>query len=485
MDVNADGNATAGDGGGLYYRVVYEYDDDGDDAMAYSDVIQLGDVTTDPTDIGLQAPAAPASGDTIRVNNLGVNVEAQWQAGMDTDTSGTIEADEWMDLDGETGLELTLTDDHAGYSVRAMLTHKGDEDNPSYVTWVDYTTPVAATVAALPTSPNNTPVRNEATYWIEVNLNSDDDEGTGTGNVASLFFDSDGDDLTYSLVGTSVDDAPGGGIQDGNMVYRSGDDDQILTLNSMTGAITYYTNNGMSHDDDATDTDGDGDGNWLTVTVEASDGKPDATDTTDDDVTVNVRVNVAPTGIGLGAAGPDIEDDATATPTVSTISFDETDDYDGTDSVVLDVKDLNLNTHSYGTHTVTVDDDRFELERVTGTDMSQWTLTVKDGAEFDYEDTDNPSGVITLKVTAMDGGGKKTEGYISVQLNDVTGDADPQASGPGAGNGEVMTTGGGAGGDDGGAGNAPGDGGIWVESDFMEVDLFESYMLIIDDIDIA
>ena len=81
----------------------------------------------------------------MRVNSGTVNVEVQWQMRTDTDDddSGSIEADEWMDLAGETGLELTLTDDHAGHSVRAKLTHKGDEDNPSYVTWVDYTTPVA------------------------------------------------------------------------------------------------------------------------------------------------------------------------------------------------------------------------------------------------------------------------------------------------------------------------------------------------------
>ena len=145
-----------------------------------------------------------------------------------------------------------------------------------------------------------------------------------------------------------------------------------------------------------------------------------------------------------------------------------------------------------------VNDDRFELERTAGDDMSLWTLTIKDDAEFDYEHDDNPMGVITLKVTATDGGGKSKVGYISVTLTDVDdGDAtngtgnedvtDPQyepPSGSGAGNGGVMTTGGDAGDNDGG-GNAPGDGGIWVESDFMEVDLFESYMLIIDDIDIA
>jgi len=513
VDANGDGTTTGGDGGGLYYRVVYEFEDeDGEDGVGYSDVIRLGDVSTDPADIGLIAPTTPASGDTLRVNNLEATVDVQWQAGMDTDESGTIEADEWMDLAGETGMTLTLTDDHAGYSVRALLTHKGDEDNPSHVTWVDYTTPVA-TVAALSTSPNNPADRTQATYWIEVNLHSDNDDGTGTGDVSGFFFDSDGDDLTYSLVGDSVDDNPAGGIQDGNTVFRSGNDDQILTLNKNTGAITYYTNNGMSHDNDAADTDADGAGNWFTVTVQASDGKPDPDETatgiadTSDDLTVNVRVNVAPSAINVG--GSAIEDDADETPTASGITFAETAEYDGTDTAAIDVQDLNLNTHSYGTHTVTVmrkdkdgkfvADDRFELERTDGDDMSLWTLSIKDDAEFDYEHADNPMGVITLKVTATDGGGKSTVGYISVTLTDVddgddsngTGNedlTDPQYEAPdssGAGNGGIMTTGGGAGGDDDGAGNASGDGGIWVESDFMEVDIFESYMLIIDDIDVA
>ena len=188
VDANGDGTTTGGDGGGLYYRVVYVYEgedgdvnDPADDMMAYSEVIQLGSVATDPADITLIVPAAPttlASGDTVRVNNLTANVEVQWQAGMDTDTSGNIEADEWMDLAGETGLELTLTDDHAGHSVRALLTHKGDEDNPSYVTWVDYS--AVAAVDALPVVPNKTPTRTQETYWLEVNLNSDDDEGTAT-----------------------------------------------------------------------------------------------------------------------------------------------------------------------------------------------------------------------------------------------------------------------------------------------------------------
>ena len=322
----------------------------------------------------------------MRVNNLEANVEVQWQVGEDTDASGSVDADEWMDLDGQTGLTLTLTSDHAGKMVRARLTHKGDEDNPSHVTWVDYS--ASATVTAPPAATNNAPARTQATYEIRENpdMGDDDTEGTATGNVASLFFDADGDDLTYTLVG----DPATTNVQPGNMVYRSDNDDQILTLNSKTGAITYYTNNATSHDDDTTDTDGDGGGNIFSVTVNANDGMADTTD----DLTVNVRVNVAPTAINLN--GTAIQSDAMMAGTDTTWSFAETEDFDattaGVSAITLDVQDLNLNTDDFGSHTLTVDDDRFEVERVTGTDMSMWTLNIKDGAKFDYEDEDNPDG---------------------------------------------------------------------------------------------
>ena len=131
--------------------------------------------------------------------------------------------------------------------------------------------------------------------------------GTATGNVASLFFDADSDTLTYSLVGPGVDDAPGGGVQDGLMVYRSMGDDQILTVNEDTGAVTYYTNNATSHgfiEDGSAQADpaADGAGNKFVVSVQSSDGKPDATDDTTDDVAIHVRVNVAPTDIFINSA---------------------------------------------------------------------------------------------------------------------------------------------------------------------------------------
>ena len=533
LDVNENADGTDGDGGGLYYRVVFVYqDEDDEDVEEPGDMIQLGSIAADPTTGAtgmVGGTTAASSGDAIRVDTGTNTVEVQWQMGTGDPGADNVlqeaEVEKWTDIAGETDeRSLTLTDAQAGNLVRAKVTYKelNDDDDPSHVNWVEYSTVV--TVAPLPTSPNSTPDRTQETYWIEVDLNSDDDEGTGTGNVSGFFFDSDGDSLTYSLVGTAVDDGANG-IQPGNTVFRASQDDAaetgnagqiILTLDEDTGDITFYTNRALSHDNDV-DADADSGGNWFTVTVQASDGKPDPVDTVPDldplndsddtdDLTINVRVNVAPTAINLG--GTAIEDDATATATVSGISLAETDDFDattagGTTSVAIDVQDLNDGSgddaHSYGTHTVTVDDKRFEVvsEVASGgtedNDASTWVLRVKDGAEFDFEDDDDEDAddatdgkQIVLKITATDGGDKKTEGYVTVTITDVETD-DPQDNQPAsrnAGNGGVMTTGGDAGDNDGG-GNAPGDGGIWVESDFTEVDLFESYMLIIDDIDIA
>ena len=285
------------------------------------------------------------------------------------------------------------------------------------------------------------------------------------------------------------------------MVYRSANDDQILTINSDSGNITYYTNNDTSHDNDATDDDGDGDGNMFTVMVQATDDAMPAA-TSGDDLTVNVRVNVAPTAINLGGNALQSDAEMTATPS-GAAAFDETDDFDGNVSVTLDVQDLNLNTDLFGTHDLAVDDSRFEVARVDGDDMSMWTLSVKEGAEFDYEHEDNPMGVVTVKVTATDKGGKKTEGYISFQLDDVGTNAD---NGEGNENTEdpqyvaPATTGAGSGGiamgssavdNDDGQGNAPGDGGAFIDVDDVHVlnieadDLLDSYVLAIDDIDVA
>ena len=487
VDANGDGTTIEGDGGGLYYRVVYVYEDeDGDDVEEASDVIQLGSVATDPTAAatGLIAPTAPASGETVRVDTGTDTVEVQWQV----ETMPEV----WMDLAGETGKELSLTDDQAGMSVRAKVTYMGDDDNPDHVTWVEYS--AEADVAALTTAANNAPARTQAAYEIRVNLNSDDDEGTGTGSVAGRFFDADGDDLTYTLVGDQADDGAGG-VQPGGTVYRSEEEDQILTINSDTGNITYYTSNGTTHDDDTTnDPDGDGAGNIFTVMVQATDDAMPAA-TSGDDLTVNVRVNVAPTAIHLN--GNALQSDAEMPATVSEQSFDETAEHAGGNLVTLDVQDLNLNTDLFGTHDLAVDDSRFEVARVDGTDMSMWTLSVKEDAEFDFEHEDNPMGVVTVKVTATDKGGKKTEGYISFQINDVGGDnddsVDPQYEAP-------ATTGAGSGGiamgsstadDDDGQGNAPGDGGAFIDVDDVHVlnietdDLLDSYVLAIDDIDVA
>ena len=470
LDVDADADGTEGDGGGLHYRVAYVYqDEDDDDVETYSDVIQLGSVATDPTGgdpTGLIAPAAPASGETVRVDTGTDTVEVQWQM------QNAMEV--WMDIADETGLELSLTDDQAGRMVRAKVTYMGDDDNTDHVTWVEYS--AVANVAALTTAANNAPERTQEEYEIRVNLNSDDDEGTGTGSVAGRFFDADGDDLTYTLVGE-----PGSGVQPGSTVYRSADDDQILTINSDSGNITYYTNNGTTHDGEATD----GGGNIFTVTVQATDdGTPMMT--TEENLTVNVRVNVAPTSMQLGNQA--LQEDATmAIPDIS--AGGQTENVETTAAVslgILDVMDLNDHSDMFGTHTITLDDDRFEAVADTDGNGSTWTIWIKEGAEFDYEEEGVEMGVLKVKVTATDGGGKKVEAYFSITItNDTTDDATSSVGSGGIAMGSNTVD------DDDAPGTPPGDGGAFIDIDDVHVlnietdDLLDSFVLAIDDIDVA
>ena len=110
------------------------------------------------------------------------------------------------------------------------------------------------------------------------------------------------------------------------------------------------------------------------------------------------------------------------------------------------------------------------------------------------EDEANPMGVVTVKVTATDKGGKKTEGYITFQLTDVGGDNeatdDPQYEEPATGSvgsGGIMKAGANA--DDDAPGTPPGDGGLFIDDahvlDIETDDLLDSFVLAIDDIDIA
>ena len=223
---------------------------------------------------------------------------------MDT----VVDANEWVDIAGETGVSLTITNDYVGSQLRAKVTYT-HEDNPAtttvnengWIRWVETTAPLVG-----PADPANVlPSRTQATEEIRVNITQTTDamgvktsvDGSGSGSAA-LFFDSDGDDLTYTLVnnaGSSPADFVAPQLMPGNTVYVSGDLDatatgdqtQTLAIDSDTGAITYYTNSVTTHDADPTD----GAGNTMVFDVNANDGTGD----TATDVTVTVRINVSPT----------------------------------------------------------------------------------------------------------------------------------------------------------------------------------------------
>ena len=471
LSVDADGDGTTGDGGGSYYRVSYTYQDaDGNDVTVTSDEIQLGNVTAsagngDPDSgnnalLGGTGATTPAAvGTNLRADTQGNPATVQWQMWVDANRDNTRDANEWMDIEGDSDGTLTVSNDHVGSALRAKVTYT-HENNPatpavdesSWVRWVEYTVEQQGPAAAT----NAVPSRTQATHEIRVNITQTTDSMGVTTNhdgsasddsVSGLFHDSDGDTLTYNLLGTT----PATNLQSGNRVYREvfdRDSDpttdegyQVLAIDSETGEITYYTSNAVQHGSNTTD----GAGNTLVVNVNANDGRADSAN----DLTVTVRVNVSPTAIWAGAAAPaSLADtdalgmavDAMGKPTDATdlssvISIDETAGVTKAQAAALapinvNVQDLNSSSDDFGTHKISVSDSRFEVvptgggRRDTDSDGSTWELRVKEGAKFDYEAKANPMGVVTVKVTAtdMDGDkdGHKVVGYFTIQINDVT-----------------------------------------------------------------
>ena len=463
LAVDEDSDGTSGDGGGLYYRVVYTYNDEnGRPVEVESEVVdQLGNVTVstgngDPTAGNATLGNATAVDGTIRADTEGNPADVQWQMWVDANRNGTVQDNEWVDIAGETGVSLTITNEYVGSQLRAKVTYKHEDnsateaDESTWIRWVETTAPLAG-----PADPANVlPTRTQATEEIRVNITQTMDamgaktsvDGTGSGTVADedepLFFDSDGDTLTYNLASTA-----GLTFQAGNTVYVSGDLDatatgdqtQTLAIDADTGAITYYTNSVTTHDADPSD----GAGNTLVFDVNADDGTGDSAT----DVTVTVRINVSPTAINnVDGSAALAATDAAAAALNTPFSIDETAGVTSAQAtaigafVSLDVQDQNSVTDDFGTHDVTVmskgangkfaPDGRFEVThngggRVDSDDNgSTWEVRVKEGAKFDYESKANPMGVVTIKVTATDKGGHSVDAYFTIAINDVTDAAD-------------------------------------------------------------
>ena len=402
LAVNANRDANSGDGAvdgeARYYRVVYTYNDEnGRPVEMRSDPVgKLGFLAAtiggSPTGGGDPIPSGNAVlghtsgtatpvGRTIQADTRGNPAEVQWQMWVDANRNTTVQENEWENIDGNPDGSLTITNAHAGSQLRVKVTCT-HEDNPAttdanengWIRWIENTEAVAGPVA----QGNALPTRTQPTEEIRVNITQTTDamgkktsvDGSGTGSVAGLFLDSNGDDLTYTLVTATgpVSSSPsdfiavvaGGttGLRPGSTVYVSGyldssatgDQTQTLAIDS-DGNITYYTNSVTAHD--ATPTDGAG--NTLVFDVNANDGTGDSAQ----DVTVTVRINVSPTAIndvGPGTALASTEGMAAALTTQFTIA--ETTDATATQVarpvVSLDGLDQNLVIDPYGTHDVIV-----------------------------------------------------------------------------------------------------------------------------------
>ena len=529
VDANGDGTTTTGDGGGLYYRVVYTDDDDNTHMFNVGRLGSLSDPTTTGGStagiLGATVGTPLDVGGTIRVATEGNDADVQWQV-RDSATSP------WMDIDGATGVALDVTGAYANKDLRAKVTYTGD-DNPAttdvnedgWPIWVEYTGVIDVAGRA-----NVPPVTSQATHEIRIEMPPAANPGDRIsvshmeGSVADLFFDSDGDDLTYSITavtrGPSTTTTPTAGtvatdvlLQDG--VYRVSwnelaDDgvtvvrlpqvQQALTVDQDTGALTYFTNLNQRHDSDDTD----GQGNFLTFTITATDNA--ANTATPPTATLTVRINVAPTeiaftdsggtAVNLGAGTTADPAHAVLDPTDSTTAFAVAENVKNQAEVnlgTIDVIDQNLVTDSFGTHTWKVSDSRFEVreEATTDNNGSTFVLWLKEGASFDYEKDGDKMGTLTVTLTATDGGDLSKSGKFTIQITDVAEDppppvtpvtpADPTTPGLKDDSNGL---------DEDGPVVPPPDPGAFIDEDdfiglHIEDDLLDQFVISIDDIDIA
>ena len=116
-------------------------------------------------------------------------------------------------------------------------------------------------------------------------------------------------------------------------------------------------------------------------------------------------------------------------------------------------------------------------------------LYLKDDAKFNYETDGDKKGLLTVTVTATDGGGLKTTGKFSIKIMDVT---EPEEEEEEEETAEEPVVPGlkddSDDGDDDGPVEPPEDGGAFLgDGTVFDIgdDLLGSYVLAIDDIDIA
>ena len=549
LTVDENGDGTNGDGGGLHYRVSYSYTHNGQTHTQYSESVQLGEVA-DPTTtnniIGGDAGTDVEVGQNLRVDTQGNDADVQWQYR----DSATMP---WKDIAGANSLTLRVTSDYTGKDLRAKVTYTADDDatttdvdEEGWVVWVEYTEELDVAVVD---ATNDAPTATQTSHEIRVELDPAKKVGTDyvqgakvvtEDDISGLFFDPDGDDLEYSITAVTPDlglAAVGGppavdgreAELESNLVWRvhktedvagtntpTNDLQQSLSINQNTGEITYITDLEQTHDGNAED----GQGNVLTFTVSATDNDPGTT--TAPTASVTVRINVAPTAINFNdgtTAAANLSDD-NKKPTAITIADANTGDTETNDpdtpedettsdpytieehvedqaAVTLgtiNVIDQNQAADDFGDFTdrITLSDDRFEIvaEETDDDNASTWVLRIKEDAVFDYEADGDKKGTLMVTVTATDGGGLKTVGYFSIQIEDNDDDpaapvtptpTTPDPEVPGLEDDAKDT-------DEDGPVIPPDDGSAFV-GDLGDLhvadDLLDSFVLAIDDIDVA
>ena len=456
--VDEDRDGTGGDGGGLYYRVVYSYIPTGQtqrqELPAY-DIGQLGNLADDDpfsgsgatTDIIGGSPTTdnPDVGETLRINTGGNDSDVQWQYRDPTAT-----APMWKDISGATSLTLRVTSDLTGKELRAKVTYKTDDntatpnvDESEWADWIEYTE--VLTVAGGDAT-NDVPVATGEDNEMEVELAAvrgmNQPTKVMTFDASALFHDPDGDDLMYTITGVTPDvdldaatvtpagtaAAPAAGRDaelegdvwrvhktenDGTTTTTTDDLQQSISINPSTGEITYFTD--LSHGHDGTGGEAnDGTGNALTVALSVTDG--DANTTAITDQTVVVRINVAPTAIELTgtdssgtAGGININNAAgnlskmKATPTALT-NPDDTNDIDpatdgvqgdtDTDNDLYTIAENVQNQPAINLATLDVQDENLNTHKF-GT--HSWKVSDDRFAVVRDADTDGSTWILQLK----------------------------------------------------------------------------------------
>ena len=416
-DADADtATLTLDDGEGKYYRAVATYDADGDETTEgdvesiYSDPIQVSDLSVPATAPTITGNAFP--GGTLSVDVPGTSV--QWQVNV-----GRGDADDWVDIPGATG-SLTLTQANAGQIIRALVSyHSTDDDNPGITAVIAVQANGGVEIPG-DTDDTATPLAVDD-YWIEASVaapgHGSDLADNAAGNnlsitemvpLASLFQDPDSARLNFTAAADAgsnlgADANSANSAMDGTYVFDQSAGG-VLVFEAHTGKLTFNSDVYRTHDGDDTD----GAGNILTLNITATDGNNASTTP----AAVNLRINVAPTGIvfsdledGTGEIrlGRDVEEHVGS----------EAPGPDGQFIAFVDVLDENSATHKFGTHEVTVSDDRFMITH-NGTgrsdsdgDGSTWELRLKPGVTLDYEEeiADGSNSDIELFFTVTDGGG--------------------------------------------------------------------------------